>query len=632
MPPLEMPTYLQPGFDPKSIKMDSIRDILIDNGIKPPTGLVKKSQLVEMFEKEIRPRIPKLREEFLKIQPSEEGIIKVPSSGRASSSSAKARDAGSKVVAKPHETKAQPKAPATKAGVSRTTTPKKADLSEKKQKASPTISSAPAPSEENPPTTTRRSNSKDSSTTRGRKSYRSTLQSDEDNEEPRTTVRRRKPSSDKKKSRSNNFSDENPFQSGSESEKKRSKSRNSSRSSSTSSSTHRSHRKSRDGSTGRSRRTTDHGFSASPTAVPYQPLFSSYMQAPPPQYTPVFDRDGQNEFQHQSPLLFTTKGRTMAESSHSRERGALSWLYPSCIPCPELAACVDPHTTPTCPSEYILRPHSFSFNNILPLSPKCVLDRAKEYQSFRVADVSEKILRMKAGDEECKVQLQPISEAELVARQRISVDELRKTLLSKKEPTVSNEEFERYWGLALKELHRRSASIVVEEGTGKLKARRKERRTVNGLVENTLSKLATQSHYHYVDPVIFPEPFLPHIHLRDALLTGVHTPARRNELWEKVKAIVEKNSNVRVGTQEYKGEVHRVWEWIGAAGVLGTTTTAGGMDGQSRFPGMVPRGKPQLGPQGSFFGITRQDSEYLNPVSSLYPSLSQQYDDSNLDK
>lgn len=78
MPPQELPKYLRPDFDPWSIKMDLIRDILIQHGIKPPTGAVRKQELVDMFNLHIKPQVAKLREAHENIVPSEEGIIKVP--------------------------------------------------------------------------------------------------------------------------------------------------------------------------------------------------------------------------------------------------------------------------------------------------------------------------------------------------------------------------------------------------------------------------------------------------------------------------------------------------------------------------------------------------------------------------
>lgn len=72
-----------------------------------------------------------------------------------------------------------------------------------------------------------------------------------------------------------------------------------------------------------------------------------------------------------------------------------------------------------------------------------------------------------------------------------------------------------------------------------------------------------QEHYHYVDPVQFPYEGIPVVHLRDLLLSEEHSAKRRQYLWERVRRIVETNSNVRARMMEVKGEPHRVWEWVG---------------------------------------------------------------------
>lgn len=204
-----------------------------------------------------------------------------------------------------------------------------------------------------------------------------------------------------------------------------------------------------------------------------------------------------------------------------------------------------------------------------------------------------------------------------------------------------------------------------------IQKRRKEGRVVNGLVQNVLAKLSDQAHYHYVDPLAYPEPFLPQLHLRDALLADVHSSVRRQEIWDKVQAVVERNANVRASSQEVRGELYRVWEWVGPSGVLmgqqhgaGSAGKASGVSVHSHYnlrhhnhpdpthtgynlrhnhpdpthsqdcedhgamrgrsTRATPKVPPRTGPHGSFFGMRRQDSEYLNPENSLYPSLSQE--------
>ncbi|KAF9944606.1 inner nuclear membrane protein enriched at telomere/subtelomere region, partial [Mortierella alpina] len=80
MPPIKVPRYLQPDFDPLKIKMDTIREILISHNIRAPTGAVKKQELIDLFEQHIRPQAPALRKYYETVVPSEKGIIKVPRS------------------------------------------------------------------------------------------------------------------------------------------------------------------------------------------------------------------------------------------------------------------------------------------------------------------------------------------------------------------------------------------------------------------------------------------------------------------------------------------------------------------------------------------------------------------------
>lgn len=56
----EVPHYLHPDFDPWTIKMDQIRNILIQHNVKPPTGAVRKQQLVDLFNEHIKPDVPEL--------------------------------------------------------------------------------------------------------------------------------------------------------------------------------------------------------------------------------------------------------------------------------------------------------------------------------------------------------------------------------------------------------------------------------------------------------------------------------------------------------------------------------------------------------------------------------------------
>ncbi|KAG0083132.1 inner nuclear membrane protein enriched at telomere/subtelomere region [Podila epicladia] len=99
--------------------------------------------------------------------------------------------------------------------------------------------------------------------------------------------------------------------------------------------------------------------------------------------------------------------------------------------------------------------------------------------------------------------------------------------------------------------------------------RKREADHVKLVAQKVLAKLSDQAHFHSINPILFQESFLPQIHLRDALLDDMYSTAEKNLIWDKIRAIVEQNSNVRVGAQDVHGEPHRVWEWVGLAGVFG---------------------------------------------------------------
>jgi hypothetical protein len=62
-------------------------------------------------------------------------------------------------------------------------------------------------------------------------------------------------------------------------------------------------------------------------------------------------------------------------------------------------------------------------------------------------------------------------------------------------------------------------------------------------------------------------PYLSVTHLRDELLESL--PAKeRSAVWDRVKKLVEGNSNVRSGGGEVRGDFHRTWEWVGDLGAF----------------------------------------------------------------
>lgn len=93
---------------------------------------------------------------------------------------------------------------------------------------------------------------------------------------------------------------------------------------------------------------------------------------------------------------------------------------------------------------------------------------------------------------------------------------------------------------------------------------RKHRATsaqIPSLVDTVLGRLANQKELGDED---LDEPYLFLPNLRDDVLRSVHSLAERDRIWQRVRAVVEQNSNVRTSQREGRsGEVGRAWEWIG---------------------------------------------------------------------
>jgi hypothetical protein len=84
---------------------------------------------------------------------------------------------------------------------------------------------------------------------------------------------------------------------------------------------------------------------------------------------------------------------------------------------------------------------------------------------------------------------------------------------------------------------------------------------IPGLVDLVLARLAKQKE---IGEEELDEPWLFLPNLRDDVLRSVHSLAERDRIWQRVKVVVEQNSNIRTSQRENRnGEVGRAWEWIG---------------------------------------------------------------------
>ncbi|KAJ1673362.1 inner nuclear membrane protein enriched at telomere/subtelomere region [Spiromyces aspiralis] len=146
--------------------------------------------------------------------------------------------------------------------------------------------------------------------------------------------------------------------------------------------------------------------------------------------------------------------------------------------------------------------------------------------------------------------------------------------------------------------------VMASVGRRRLETIRAEKRAADALVLTAIRRLRDQATKHYLDPVLYPSPAISSNQLRDLLLLNSPSPASsasmtpsedgraggggdsgmlrlsffdprvRQRVWEHVKKVVERNTNVRCRTMAIKGELMRTWEWIGPLDIAGPNATA----------------------------------------------------------
>ena len=113
---------------------------------------------------------------------------------------------------------------------------------------------------------------------------------------------------------------------------------------------------------------------------------------------------------------------------------------------------------------------------------------------------------------------------------------------------------------------------------------------VPSLVATTLDRLATQAALHARGDAA--ESWISVGQLRDDVLRREFSDQRRENLWKRVQAVVERNANVRASVREGRGgDVSRVWEWVGSVGLLEDAAWNGGVNKRVSF-GPVVEGLP----------------------------------------
>lgn len=110
----------------------------------------------------------------------------------------------------------------------------------------------------------------------------------------------------------------------------------------------------------------------------------------------------------------------------------------------------------------------------------------------------------------------------------------------------------------------------------------------------TLDRLATQAALYARGDAA--ESWISVGQLRDDVLRDEFSDKRRESMWKRVAAVVERNANVRASVREGRaGDVSRVWEWIGSVGLLDEPWSGGRGSGAGKkvgFTGSVESGTP----------------------------------------
>ncbi|KTW25785.1 hypothetical protein T552_03398 [Pneumocystis carinii B80] len=278
-------------------------------------------------------------------------------------------------------------------------------------------------------------------------------------------------------------------------------------------------------------------------------------------------------------------------------------LFIYCKPCPEHAICY-PNFKLVCQKDYILASNILSFDGLIPIAPSCIPDTEKLRKVHIIINEIIQMLRDKNTKLECGT-----SKLLKGEKEGISENDLEKYLWEMKSPDIDDEQFQellsdafkdistydeirvendgskRYFkstsfanipfGCSLKKYIRRSLVRYRVEFIGiicsifllfKIKSAFVLHRTYKSrileLVHISLQRLYEQQRLYILDPKS-TYPYIAISHLRDDILVNEFNTNQRNKLWNKVRKVVENNSNIRTRLAEINGEWIRAWEWIG---------------------------------------------------------------------
>lgn len=150
--------------------------------------------------------------------------------------------------------------------------------------------------------------------------------------------------------------------------------------------------------------------------------------------------------------------------SYESDNPLLELIRPDCEPCPPHARCY-PGMELDCVDDYIKVNSWLSLGGLWPIPPACVPDTEKERRAMIMSDAALDILRKSGAEQRCKekflsggMDLEGVSEADL-----------RQVLYDRKAPALSDREFSELWRHALEDLSNREEVIVDTDTDGNTK-------------------------------------------------------------------------------------------------------------------------------------------------------------------
>jgi len=287
-----------------------------------------------------------------------------------------------------------------------------------------------------------------------------------------------------------------------------------------------------------------------------------------------------------------------------------SWagqVLPQCEPCPPHAQCYRGLKI-RCDPDFIEKDHPLSLGGLVPLPPTCEPDSEKTRKVNGIANRAVEVLRQRKAQYECG---EPDAEGNPVESPEVSEKDLKQHMASQKSKSLTDQEFSELFDRAFPEVLMREEVVETTNGTAggrrlastslaKLSLVCSTRRYLRQSFERHLLKiigvllfvaLSSYSKYSYTHhrsmearaaqlasdaydrlqdqaALSFLEPGaekgISMTQLRDDVLRTEFNASRRQRLWTRVQAKVERNSNIRAGVRTTaNGDVARMWEWIG---------------------------------------------------------------------